>query len=561
MLERLETLANSFLVPRRLLDVVANHAGWSRARRMVFAAGMLSLLGPQLLVLIAVGQQPPATNARQVGSGFQVEEATIAGIHQAFRSGELTAVQLVEIYRKRIAELDAPNDLNAFVVLNEMALARAKELDEEFEATGRLRPLHGIPVAVKDNYDTYDLQTAGGSIALAGSIPPDDSFMVSKLREAGAIVIGKTNMDEWAFSPLKTESSILGTTRNPYDLLRVPAGSSGGTAAAVAANLATIGLGTDTGNSIRGPSAHCALVGIRPTIGLTSRDGIVPLSLTADVGGPMCRTVEDVARVLTVVAGHDPSDPATELIKNQTAIEYTTFLQQDGLRGARIGVLRSYFPPEDCDPGVIALMEDAIADLIRFGAEIHDPFVQPPIPKLKRREDPTFRAAINFYLASLDDKSAFKTLKQIVDAGKYHPGLETRLKRMVRGPVPNSKDLQLGGPEGDPAREAFRDALVQAMDKHNLDAIIYPTWRYPPRLIGDLESKHGDNCQVLAPFSGLPAITVPMGYTQERLPAGLQFLGKPFAEGELIRFAYAYEQGTNHRAPPKALQKRVKTTR
>jgi hypothetical protein len=223
----------------------------------------MNLLRRVLAITLLVGLGHASLDAQTATrvSKFAVEEATIAGIHRAFRGGELTALQLLELYLQRIAKYDAPKDLKAFVVLNPKARERAAALDAEFAKTGKLRPLHGIPVVVKDNYDTYDLQTTGGSIALAGSLPPDDCFMVKQLRAAGAIVLGKSNMDEWAFSPLKTVSSILGTTRNPYDLDRVPAGSSGGTAAAVAANLGAIGLGTDTGNSVRGPAAHCALVG------------------------------------------------------------------------------------------------------------------------------------------------------------------------------------------------------------------------------------------------------------------------------------------------------------
>lgn len=483
-------------------------------------------------------------------TSFLVEEATIGDIHREFRSGKLTASRLIEIYLERIEKLDRPNDLKAFVVLNPAARRRAVALDKEFAKTNKLRPLHGIPVVVKDNYDTHDLQTAGGSIALAGSLPPDDSFMVKRIRAAGAIVIGKSNMDEWAFSPLKTVSSILGTTRNPYDLERVPVGSSGGTAAAVAANLGAVGLGTDTGNSIRGPSAHCALVGIRPTIGLTSRDGIIPLRLTADVGGPMCRTVEDAARVLSVVAGYDPADPATKKLERQTSVDYTTFLNKDGLRGTRIGVLRSYFQPTDSDPEVVELMERAIADLIREGAVIHDPFELPSLPRTRQRVDPGFRAALNFYLASLGKNVEFKTVGEMVAAGKHHPDLKQRLTDIVQGPAPNLKGVQLGGPDGCPAREAGRSALVEAMNRYELDAIIYPTWRYAPRKIGDQKSPHGDNNQVLAPATGMPAITVPMGYTSETLPAGLQFLGRPFDEGRLIRLAFAYEQATKHRRAP-----------
>src|SRR5215813_6741182 len=243
---------------------------------------------------------------------FEVTETTIAETQAAIRAGKVTCHQLIEAYLKRIHAYDQPTGLNALVVINPNALAEADRLDEEFKRTGKLRPLHGIPVIVKDNFDTKDLQTTGGSAALKGSIPPDDAFQVRRIREAGAIVLAKSNMAEWAFSPMLTESSIAGVTRNPYDLERVPAGSSGGTAAAVAANLGAVGLGTDTGNSIRGPSSHNALVGIRSTMGLASRDGIIPLYLRNDIGGPMARTVEDAVRVLEVIAGYDPADPITK---------------------------------------------------------------------------------------------------------------------------------------------------------------------------------------------------------------------------------------------------------
>jgi amidase len=261
---------------------------------MLAAIGMVSVQG-----LVVHGSAFAKSN------DFDIIETTIAEVHRQVMEGNLTFRELVQMYLDRIDAYDDTTGLNAYVVVNPNALKRAIELDAEFVRTGQLRPLHGIPVVVKDNYDTHDLQTAGGSLSLKGSLPPDDAFQVQKIREAGAIILGKSNMAEFAFSPYVTRSSIHGTTRNPYDLTRVPAGSSGGTAAAVAANLALVGLGTDTGNSIRGPSSHNALVGIRSTMGLTSRDGIIPLYLRNDIGGPMARTVEDAVRVLEVIAISD----------------------------------------------------------------------------------------------------------------------------------------------------------------------------------------------------------------------------------------------------------------
>lgn len=452
---------------------------------------------------------------------------------------------MVEAYHKRIREYDQPTGLNAFVVLNPNALNRADELDEEIRGTGKLRPLHGVPVVVKDNYDTHDLQTAAGSLAMKGSLPPDDAYQVRRLREAGAVVLGKTNMAEWAFSPYQTVSSIAGTTRNPYDLERVPAGSSGGTAAVVAANLGLVGLGTDTGNSIRGPSSHCCLVGVRSTMGLTSRDGIVPLYLRNDVGGPMCRTVEDAARVLDVIAGYDPADPVTKLSVGKTPDSYTEHLDADGLEGKRIGVFRNYTDQPTTDSEVLKVFEEAIDDLEGGGAEIVDPFAVPGFDGLT--EDiwcRTFRRDLESYLATLPDPP-HRTLKSIVDSGLYSDYIADRLKEMLDAPEPSCGDLYT-----EPRNIRLRDAVVGAMDEAKIDAMVYPTWSNPPRLIGDMESPQGDNSQKIPPHTGLPGFTIPMGFTHGGLPAGLQIVGRLFSEPTLLSVSYAYEQATRHRRPP-----------
>ena len=298
-----------------------------------------------------------------MSAGFNIIELTIKQYHIALRNGEITCKRLVENYLERIERLDQSTGLNSMVVLNPDVVKQADELDREYKTKGKLRPMHGVPLIVKDNYDTHDLQTAGGSLAMKGSTPPDDAYQVRKLREAGAIILGKSNMAEWAFSPYMTESSIAGTTRNPYDLSRVPAGSSGGTVAAVSANLGLVGLGTDTGNSIRGPSSHCCLVGIRSTMGLTSRDGIIPLYLRNDVGGPICRTVEDAVRVLDVIAGYDPADPVTERSKGKIPESYLIHLKPDGLKKKRIGVFRYYTDQTTADPKVQIVFEKALEDL------------------------------------------------------------------------------------------------------------------------------------------------------------------------------------------------------
>lgn len=483
---------------------------------------------------------------------FHVEEATIAEIHLAFRRGKISSRRLVEHYLERIEKYDQVSGLNAIVVINPNALRVADSLDAEFQRTGRLRPLHGIPIIVKDNFDTQDLQTSGGSIALKGSVPPDDAAQVRRIREAGAIVLAKSNMAEWAFSPYVTESSIAGITRNPYDLDRVPAGSSGGTAAAVAANFGTAGLGTDTGNSIRGPSSHTCLVGIRSTMGLTSRDGIIPLYLRNDIGGPMCRTVEDAVRILDVIAGYDPADPITEHGRGRRAADYREFLDKNGLKHARIGVFRAYIETETIDLQVKALIEDAIRDLERLGAEIVDPFVIPEFDRLSQGLwSNHFQHDVNLYLASLGENAPYETIESIYDEGLYSPYIKTRLERALEADTPpEQRDPPSLDLYRDPRNIALREAVLRAMDASGVDAFVYPTWSNPPRKVGDMDSPSGDNSQILSPHTGLPAITVPMGFTYGHLPAGLQFIGRLFGEPDLIRFAYAYEQGTRHRAPP-----------
>jgi amidase len=505
---------------------------------------MITSLALAALIIPVFAWRKPA----QARMKFDLNETTIAEIHQAIRSGEITCRQLVEAYLKRIEAYDQPTKLNSIVIVNPRALAEADRLDEEFKRTGKLRPLHGIPVIVKDNFDTKDLQTTGGSAALKGSIPPDDAFQVRRIREAGAIVLAKSNMAEWAFSPMLTESSIAGVTRNPYDLERVPAGSSGGTAAAVAANLGAVGLGTDTGNSIRGPSSHNALVGIRSTMGLTSRDGIIPLYLRNDVGGPMARTVEDAVRVLEVIAGYDPADPITKISEGKVPKNYTQFLKKNGLKGARLGVFRKYTDAPTTDPQIKALVAKAVEDLKAQGAVIVDPFEFPNYDELaKDIWCNSFHYDVNNYLASLGEKGKYKNLSAIVESGLYSPYIERRLKDAVKTAPQTApcKDLY-----SDPRNIAFREALLKAMEKDKLDAVIYPTWSNPPRKIGDLQSPAGDNSQTLSPQTGFPAITAPMGFTYDSLPAGLTFLGRAFSEPDLIRFVYSYEQATKHRRPP-----------
>jgi Asp-tRNA(Asn)/Glu-tRNA(Gln) amidotransferase A subunit family amidase len=486
------------------------------------------------------------------GARFEITETTIAETQRAILEGRVTCHRVIKAYLHRIRAYDQSTRLNSLLLMNPNALAEADKVDATLKLGQELHGLQCIGVIVKDNYDTKDLQTTGGSLAMKGFVPSTDAFMVQRLRKAGAIILAKSNMAEWAFSPYETVSSIAGITRNPYNLEVVPAGSSGGTAAAVAANLGAVGLGTDTGNSIRGPSSHNALVGIRPTIGLTSRDGIIPLFLSADVGGPIARSVEDAAAMLDAVAGFDPQDPITKNSEGHIPKTYKVFLDKNGLRGARIGVFRPYIDSPTTDPQIKVLTEKAIQDLKAQGAEIVDPFVISDFEELtKDIYCGDFQSDLNDYLAKHGQGAPYQNLAEIIESGLYLPYIESRLKETAAAKPASEADRTLCPDLYHNAKKiAFRTAIRAAMTQNKVQAIVYPTWSNAPRKVGDSKSPAGDNSQVLSPQSGFPAITVPMGYTHDVLPAGLTILGDGFSEGTLIKFAYAYEQATKHRHPP-----------
>jgi amidase len=515
---------------------------------------------------------------------FVVEETTIAAIHAAMADGRITAEALTQMYLDRIDAYDKNGPfINALIHVNQNALQRARELDSIYAAGGPVGPLHGIPVIVKDNYDTYDMPTTNGILALKYDVPPDDAYQVRRMREAGAIILAKANMAEFATSGAWTVSSVLpGFSRNPYDTKRVTAGSSGGTAAAIAANLGTVGLGTDTGSSIRGPASHQALVGFRPTQGLASRDGIAPLNSARDVGGPIARTVADAVAVLEVIVGYDPSDTITALSVGNVPESYAAALDSAGLQGARIGVLRDFFevadaeetgpeptpferdttdqqqeqqeqrePPEprSVHPEVLALMEQALRDMAAAGAVIIDSVAIPHLDSLRRAIPgiARFRHDFDEYMATRPD-APVKTMKDILDSGDFYPALRSNLTRAVE---------QEGAPDEDEdwdeyweATAALQSAVLAAMDSAGVDVLVYPTYNYPPRLIGDQNTTYGANSGTLSPPTGFPAFNVPMGFSFGTLPAGLQLLGRPFGEPELIRTSYAFEQATMHRRPP-----------
>ncbi|MFC3416594.1 amidase family protein [Algoriphagus hitonicola] len=491
-----------------------------------------------LILMACTPEKPP----------LSVEELGVSEIHQGFLSKEFTVEELVKAYISRIEKSDSL--INAISIINPSAIIRARQLDQEFVKTGKLRPLHGIPILVKDNINTLGLPTTAGALALADFIPESDAFIIQKLEEAGAIVLAKTNMAEWAFSPMHSESSTQGITRNPYNLDHVPAGSSGGTGAGIAANFGTIGLGTDTGNSIRGPSSHNALVGFRTTLGLVSREGIVPLYLRNDVVGPMTRTVEDAVRMLDVIAGYDEKDPITKNSNGKIPESYQAFLDKNGLKGARIGVFRT-LSENDPNPEISALFNQALLDMENLGAVILDSVNVDNFQELRQNQwCDQFQLDLEDFLQTYVKRDTMATLEDVIRVGTSSDFVRARM------PSSNEKNETLderpcGDAFTDPRRIAFREAIEKAMDSLNLDALVYPSWNHPAAQIDRFQEEYrGDNSQIIAPHTGQPAFTVPMGFVSGNLPAGLQFLGRMFDEGTLIRLTYSYEQGTNHRKAP-----------
>lgn len=475
-------------------------------------------------------------------------ELSIADMMQGYESGELSSEALTRFYLQRIESLDQQLGINAVVTLNPDALADAVEADQQ-RASGNVRGvLHGIPMLIKDNIDVAGLPTTGGSLALKNNIAGSDAFLVARLRDAGAIILGKTNMAEWAFSPNVTDSSVAGITRNPYNLLHTPAGSSGGTGAGIAANFAVAGIGTDTGNSVRGPSSHNSLVGIRSTMGLTSRMGIIPLYLRNDIAGPMARSVADAATILQAIAAPDPEDPATRHRPANVDRNYIQALRTDSLRGARIGVMRYYTMQASIDPAIRTLFEQALTDLTAQGAILVEDFGIPGFEELIRDNwCNTFQEDVNQYLSQQTHAFAATSLEQVVASGLFLPSVGDSLGGMIRNASSNE---QCGDLFENPRNISFRNAVVTAMQNSSIDALVYPTWSHPPRRIGDSSSPTGDNSQHIAPHTGLPAITLPMGYNRDGLPAGISLLGPLYSEVRLVGFAYSYEQATKHRRMP-----------
>jgi Asp-tRNA(Asn)/Glu-tRNA(Gln) amidotransferase A subunit family amidase len=484
---------------------------------------------------------------------FDLLETTVADAHEAMADGTLTAAALVDRYRARVAAYD--DELNAVLTLNDAAPERARELDAHLAEAGFVGPLHGIPVLLKDNHDTHDMPTTAGAVALAESRPDRDAHVVARLRGAGAVVLGKANLQELSFG-VDTISSLGGATRNAYSRDHRPSGSSGGTAAAVAANLALVGTGSDTCSSVRSPPAFNDCVGVRPTRGLVSRTGIVPLCATQDTAGPIARTVGDAARLLAAMAGYDPADPVTARGADAVPAEgYAAHLDPDGLDGARIGVDRQFFGPRtddadaDAAAAVTAVVDDALAELAAAGATVVDPVEVVDVDHLASARVLAYEFARDLaaYLSELDDPP-HDSLASIYDTGTVAPSVAERIEA--------SGVLDVDDPDGDTGylrrlrrREELRETVLAAMAEHDLDAVLYPPSRVPPVELPAHQPFEELNCE-LAAHTGLPAITVPAGFTDEGLPVGVELLGRAFAEPRLFELAAGVEAVTDHRRPP-----------
>ena len=477
------------------------------------------------------------------GPRFDAFEKTIPELAEALERGEVTSRELVRQYLERIEAFDRGGPaLNSLIFVNPRALEEADALDRERRERGSRGPLHGIPVILKDNYDTRDMPTTASSVALTGFIPKDDGFQVRKLREAGAVFLAKSNLHELARG-ITTISSLGGQTLNPYDPTRNPGGSSGGTGAAVAANLAAVGMGSDTCGSIRIPAANNNLFGLRVTQGLLSRDGIIPLSHTQDVPGPIARSVIDLVLVLDATVGPDPADPQTAIAAGRFPASYRAFLREDSLEGIRLGLLKSYLETSPPEKEMTDVVLAAVEAMKKRGAEA----VEIEIDKLPELLEASgvigmeFKFDLENYLEAAGG-APVRNLGEILDRGLYHDAL---------GPIfRTSNDAKENSDEYKKAlarRKDVREELLSAMKKHKLDAIVYPTLRVKPAHIGDPQP--GSSCTVSA-HSGLPAMSVPAGLTKDGLPVGLELLGKAFEEGKLLGMAYAYEQAVKPRRAP-----------
>src|SRR6187402_1284508 len=475
---------------------------------------------------------------------FEVYEQSIVDLQSAMASGRVTSRGLVESYLARINAYDQIGPrLNAIVLVNPRAREDADAMDGE-RADKKVRgPLHGIPVLIKDNYNTADMPTSGGALGLATLQPRADAFQVKKLRDAGAVILGKTTMHELA-AGITTISSLTGQTRNPYDLYRVPGGSSGGTGAAIGASFAAAGMGSDTCGSIRIPAANQNLVGLRGTHGLSSRTGVMPLSSTQDIAGPLARSVTDLAIMLDATVGVDPADSITAQSATHIPTSYRDALKADGLKGARIGVLRALWGDAPEDAEVSGIVRKALDGFKAQGAEVVDVSV-PGLDDLLRESSvigDEFKFDLAAYLAKIPN-APVKSLGEILDRGLNHAELDATFRLRNQ---PEKRDTEHYR-QAMIKRRALRVAVLATLEEMRIDALAYPTLRRKPALIG--EAQGGTNCQLSA-TTGLPAIAMPAGFSSDGLPIALELLGGAWEEAKLLKYAYASEQATKPRRPP-----------
>jgi len=507
------------------------------------------------ILALAVGVIFVAANA--AGQQFQLMEASVSDIRRATQSGKLTCHSLVQQYLDRIEAYDQQGPaINAMLYVNPKALEQADAMDQAFKRGAKLKPLQCIPLVLKDVFDTADMPTTGGSLALKGMQPAKDGFTVVRFRQAGALILGKTNMHELALAGV-TVSSLGGQTKNPYELTRTPGGSSGGTGAALAANFATVGTGSDTVNSIRSPSSANSLVGVRPTRGLISRAGVIPVSFTQDAVGPITRTVADAAVMLDVMAGYDPDDPVTAFGIGKVPATYTAFLDRNGLKGVRIGVLRTLFGSGPDHQEVNRVMASAFEVLKKHGAilvEVTDPaFDTGMLASDLDVQKWEYKYDLNNYLKAQPNPPVHSLAELIATGNYYKPSLEKFLASAEAQQnglnEPDYKDRQV-------KIDDLRVRLANALAKDNLVALVYPHQKRLPVMIGDLNQAERNG--ILASLTGFPAITVPAGFSARTasapigVPVGIEFLGQPFSEPQLLKLAYAFEQATHARKPPQS---------
>jgi Asp-tRNA(Asn)/Glu-tRNA(Gln) amidotransferase A subunit family amidase len=489
---------------------------------------------------------------------FDVLETTIDEIHLAYREGELTCRELVETYIDRIEAYDENGpELNAIVTINPHATARADELDEALEANGFTGPLHGIPIVIKDQVETADVTTTFGSEAFADYQPTADATLVTRLKAAGAVVLAKTNLPDWATSWFGY-SSVSGRTKNPYDPARDPGGSSSGTGAAVAANLGTVGIGEDTGGSIRLPAAYNNLFGIRVTPGLLSRTGMSPLVVSQDTPGPMARTTKELAQILDVTVGYDAADEYTAV--NELADDagyYVDRLDAEALDGARIGVLRDAFGDAD-DPEsgpVTRLVDDAIETMADAGAELVDPV---EIPELDTHLERTLlyilqsKHDLNEFFAARDD-APVDSVEELYESGQYHEILDLFIGIAEEGPEDPTDNPDYW--ESVAAQQVFQRAVLNVYAEHDLDVLLCPDVQVIPPLAeaieaGELDTLTFPTNTIIASQAGLCAVSAPAGLTSDGHPVGVELIGKPYDEATLLSLAHAYEQVADPRVPP-----------